>query len=136
MKKLMIITMLLIVGIVEGRAQERIDALLSRDISQGTTTLRMAVKRDPATGEVIKRVKELTATSNRALAKEFIEAFEAERDSAVVWEQSNISGVYQVTAVWQDPKRVYSINVTGGTLVVYAQTIYREDKTTNKNSEF
>ena len=88
----------------------------------------MAVKRDETTGEIIKRVAELTATNDKALAKDFREAFEAERAKADVWEENKYSTVYQVTAVWLNPKRIYTITITGNTVVVYAQTIYQSSE--------
>ncbi len=126
MKRLLIFATLLVAAIAECNAQEKIDELLNREIDRGTTVLRMAVKRDPETGEIIKRVKEFSTTGNKSLAKEFIKAFEEERDNTDGWEENRRSNVAQITAVWRNPKRVYSLTSTGSTLVVYAQTIYRE----------
>ena len=128
MKRIAIFLILIVAIATESSAQERIDALLGRDISGGTTTYRMAVKRDETTGEIIKRVAELTATNDKALAKDFREAFEAERAKADVWEENKYSTVYQVTAVWLNPKRIYTITITGNTVVVYAQTIYQSSE--------
>lgn len=130
MKKLLVLLLLFVASIATSSAQERIDKLLDRDISEGTTTMRMAVKRDPTTGDIIKRVKEFTTTGDRSLAKEFIQAFEAERDNADGWEENRRGNVVQITAVWRNPKRIYTLTSTGATLVVYAQTIY--DETTEK----
>ena len=86
------------------------------------------MKRDPETGEIIKRVYELSAIDHKSLAKEFIEAFTRDRESADVWDESENGSIYNVTAVWQNPKRVYSLAVGGSMVTVYAQTIYREEK--------
>lgn len=115
------------IATIECQAQERIDELLNRELDGGTTAFRMAVKRDAESGEIVKRVKELSSTGNRALAKEFIEAFDAERESADGWEENRRTNVRQITAVWTNPKRIYTITVTGSTLSVHAQTIYREE---------
>ena len=128
MKQLLILATLLIVSVAECDAQQRIDELLNREIDSGTTVLKMAVKRDPENGEIIKRVKEFTTTGNNKLAKEFIEAFESERESVDGWEENRSAGVVQMTAIWRNPKRVYTITVAGSTLAVFAQTVYREDK--------
>jgi hypothetical protein len=89
--------------------------------------LRVAVKRDPETGEIIKRVTELTVIDDRALAKEFIEAFKAERYSADVWEEEANGKIYLVTAVWSDPKRIYRLDTNGSLVTVYEQIIYKEE---------
>ena len=130
MKRLLIICSLLIAGVTSSHAQEHIDALLTRDIegNRHGMTLRSAVKRDPGTGEIIKRVYELSAIDHKSLAKEFIEAFKRDRESADVWDESENGSIYNVTAVWQNPKRVYSLAVGGSMVTVYAQIIYREDK--------
>lgn len=123
----MIVAMVAI-ATIECQAQERIDELLNRELGDGTTVYRMAVKRDAESGEIIKRVKELTSTGNRALSKEFIEAFDAERESADGWEENRSNNARQITAVWTNPKRIYMIIATGSTLSVHAQTIYREER--------
>lgn len=128
MKRLLILAVLFVVAVAECDAQQRIDELLNREIESGTTVLKMAVKRDPDTGEIIKRVKEFTTTSNKQLAKEFVAAFESERESVDGWEENRHGGVVQITAVWVNPKRIYTITMAGSTLSVYAQTIYREEK--------
>lgn len=127
MKRLLIIAAMVAIATIECQAQERIDELLNRELDGGTTAFRMAVKRDAESGEIVKRVKELSSTGNRALAKEFIEAFDAERESADGWEENRRTNVRQITAVWTNPKRIYTITVTGSTLSVHAQTIYREE---------
>ena len=124
MKRLFLIIALCVVAIAEGSAQEHIDKLFEGDIIKGTTSYRMAVKRDPDSGEIIKRVRELSIIDNRTMAKTFIEAFEAERDGADAWEDNNFSNVRQIMVVWREPKRVYSLSVTGNTVVVYTQTNY------------
>ena len=132
MKQLLILATLLIVSVAECDAQQRIDELLNREIDSGTTVLKMAVKRDPETGEIIKRVKEFTTTGNNKLAKEFIEAFESERESVDGWEENRNGGVVQITAVWVNPKRIYTITVAGSALSVFTQTIYREEDKKSK----
>lgn len=128
MKRLLIIVAMVAIATIECQAQERIDELLNRELGGGTTVYRMAVKRDAESGEIIKRVKELSAMGNRALAKEFIEAFDAERESADGWEENRSNNTRQITAVWTNPKRIYMITTTGSTLSVHAQTIYREER--------
>lgn len=128
MKRLLIIVAIVAIAAIECQAQERIDELLNRELNGGTTVYRMAVKRDAESGEIIKRVKELKAMGNRALAKEFLEAFDAERESADGWEESRSNNTRQITAVWTNPKRIYMITATGSTLSVHAQTIYREER--------
>lgn len=107
--------------------------MLTRDIggNRHGITLRSAVKRDPETGEVIKRVYELSAVNNRSLATEFVDAFHTDRETADVWDESRNGSIYNVTAVWLNPKRIYSLAVAGSMVTVYAQTIYREDKQSN-----
>lgn len=133
MRRLLIICMLLVAGVTSSSAQEHIEALLTRDIggNRHGITLRSAVRRDPDTGEVIKRVYELSAVNNRSLAKEFVDAFHTDRETADVWDESRNGSIYNVTAVWLNPKRIYSLAVAGSMVTVYAQTIYREDKQSN-----
>lgn len=133
MKRLLIFAALLVGAIAECSAQQKIDELLNREISGGTTVMRMAVKRDEATGQIIKRVKEFTSTGNKSLAKEFIEAFEAERKNTDGWEENRNASVVQITAVWRNPKRIYSLTTTDATIVVYAQTIYNEATKNDEN---
>ena len=85
------------------------------------------MKRDPGTGEIIKRVTELTAIDDKALAKEFIEAFKAERDYADAWEEEANGKIYLVTAVWSNPKRIYRLDTNGSLVTVYEQIIYKEE---------
>lgn len=127
MKRLLIIVAMISIATIKCQAQERIDELLNRELDGGTTVYRMAVKRDPESGEIIKRVKELNSTGNRALVKEFLEAFDAERESVDGWEENRYSNGRQITAVWTNPKRIYTITAIGSTLSVYAQTVYREE---------
>ena len=120
---------LLVATVAECSAQERIETLLKRDMQSNKygQGLRVAVKRDPATGEIIKRVTEFTAIDDKALAKEFIEAFKAERDTADVWEEEANGKIYLVTAVWSNPKRIYRLDTNGSLVTVYEQIIYKEE---------
>lgn len=132
MKRLLIIFMLSIASIAEGSAQEHIDALVNRDIGGSRNgymcTKRMAVKRDPNTGEIAKRVVEFVTRDNKELAKQFIAAFKADMETAEVSEEREERNIYVATAVWLDPKRIYNISVTGDLVVVNVQTIYQEEK--------
>lgn len=132
MKRLLIIFMLSIASIAEGSAQEHIDALVNRDIGGSRNgymcTKRMAVKRDPDTGEIAKRVVEFVTRDNKELAKQFIAAFKADMETAEVSEEREERNIYVATAVWLDPKRIYNISVTGDLVVVNVQTIYQEEK--------
>ena len=132
MKRLLIIFMLSIASIAEGSAQEHIDALVNRDIGGPRNgymcTKRMAVKRDPNTGEIAKRVVEFVTRDNKELAKQFIAAFKADMETAEVSEEREERNIYVATAVWLDPKRIYNISVTGDLVVVNVQTIYQEEK--------
>lgn len=129
MKRLFFIVALLVAAVAECSAQERIEALLKRDMQSNKygQGLRVAVKRDRETGEIIKRVTELTVIDDKALAKEFIEAFKAERDTADVWEEEANGKIYLVTAVWSDPKRIYRLDTNGSLVTVYEQIIYKEE---------
>lgn len=134
MKKLLVFVMLLVATIAESQAQEHIDALLNGDIESNRRglTMRSAVKRDPATGEIIKRVVEFTAIDDKSLVKEFIAAFKTDRNTAEVWDENESGLTYNITAVWLNPKRVYTLTASGSSVVtVYAQTIYREEKNNN-----
>lgn len=132
MKRLLIIFMLSIASIAKGSAQEHIDALVNRDIGGSRNgymcTKRMAVKRDPDTGEIAKRVVEFVTRDNKELAKQFIAAFKADMETAEVSEEREERNIYVATAVWLDPKRIYNISVTGDLVVVNVQTIYQEEK--------
>ena len=129
MKRLFFIVALLVATAAECSAQESIVALLKRDMQSNKygQALRVAVKRDPETGEIIKRVTELSIIDDRALAKEFIEAFKAERYSADVWEEEANGKIYLVTAVWSDPTRIYRLDTNGSLVTVYEQIIYKEE---------
>lgn len=124
--------MFAIASVAEGSAQEHIDALVNRDIGGSRNgymcTKRMAVKRDPDTGEIIKRVTEVVIRDNKELAKQFVEAFKTDIQTAEVSEERDERKLYSATAIWLDPKRIYNISVTGGLVVVNVQTIYREDE--------
>lgn len=132
MKRLLIIAMFAIASVAEGSAQEHIDALVNRDIGGSRNgymcSKRMAVKRDPDTGEIIKRVTEVVIRDNKELAKQFVEAFKTDIQTAEVSEESDERKLYSATAIWLDPKRIYNISVTGDLVVVNVQTIYREDE--------
>ena len=132
MKRLLIVMALLIAGVAESSAQQRIDALLNRDIggvpSGYHCTKRIAVKRDPDSGEVVKRVMEVIINDNKELAKQFVEAFKLDLPTSEVCEEGQKGKVYAATAVWLNPKRVYNISVTGSLVVVNVQTIYREEE--------
>lgn len=132
MKRLLIIAMFAIASVAEGSAQEHIDALVNRDIGGSRNgymcTKRMAVKRDPDTGEIIKRVTEVVIRDNKELAKQFVEAFKTDIQTAEVSEERDERKLYSATAIWLDPKRIYNISVTGDVVVVNVQTIYREDE--------
>ena len=129
MKRLIILFMFCIMGMSEGFAQQHIDALLSGDLynsNKSNTTFRMAVKRDPETGEVIKKVTELVVRDNKALNKRFIEAFKAEQTNVDVWQEKEYNGIYDVTAIWSNPKRIYKLKI-GTVMIVSAQVIYKEE---------
>lgn len=132
MKRLLIIAMFAIASVAEGSAQEHIDALVNRDIGGSRNgymcTKRMAVKRDPDTGEIIKRVTEVVIRNNKELAKQFVDAFKRDIQTAEVSEESDGRNIYVATAIWLDPKRIYNISVNGDLVVVNVQTIYREDE--------
>ena len=133
MKKLLVFVMLLVATIAESQAQEHIDALLNGDIESNRhgLSMRSAVKRDPATGEIIKRVVELTVIDDKSLVKEFIAAFKTDRNTAEAWDENESGLTYNVTAVWLNPKRVYTLATSGSMITVIAQTIYREEKNNN-----
>lgn len=124
--------MLAIASIAEGSAQQHIDALVNRDIGGSRNgymcTKRMAVKRDPDTGEIIKRVTEIVVRDNKELTKQFVEAFKIDIQTAEVSEERDERNIYVATAIWLDPKRIYNISVTRDLVVVNVQTIYREEE--------
>ena len=130
MKRLFIFIILCFMGVAEGYAQEHIDALLNGDLYNNkriNATYRMAVKRDPETGEVIKKVTELVVRDNRALSKRFIEAFKAEQESVDVWQEQDKGSVYDITAIWSNPKRIYKLRIGGSVMVVSTKIIYKEE---------
>lgn len=129
MKRLLILIAFCILGLAEGYAQQHIDALLNGNLynsNKSNTTFRMAVKRDPETGEVIKKVTELVVRDNKALNKRFIEAFKAEQADVDVWQEKEYDGIYEVTAIWSNPKRIYKLKI-GTVMIVSAQVIYKEE---------
>ena len=129
MKRLLILIVFCILGLAEGYAQQHIDALLNGNLynsNKSNTTFRMAVKRDPETGEVIKKVTELVVRDNKALNKRFIEAFKAEQANVDVWQEKEYDGIYDVTAIWSNPKRIYKLKI-GTVMIVSAQVIYKEE---------
>lgn len=129
MKRLLILIAFCILGLAEGYAQQHIDALLNGNLynsNKSNTTFRMAVKRNPETGEVIKKVTELVVRDNKALNKRFIEAFKAEQANVDVWQEKEYDGIYDVTAIWSNPKRIYKLKI-GTVMVVSAQVIYKEE---------
>ena len=129
MKRLLISIAFCILGLAEGYAQQHIDALLNGNLynsNKSNTTFRMAVKRDPETGEVIKKVTELVVRDNKALNKRFIEVFKAEQTNVDVWQEKEYDGIYDVTAIWSNPKRIYKLKI-GPVMVVSAQVIYKEE---------
>jgi hypothetical protein len=133
MKRLLILIAFCILGLAEGYAQQHIDALLNGNLynsnynsNKSNTTFRMAVKRDPETGEVIKKVTELVVRDNKALNKRFIEAFKAEQADVDVWQEKEYDGIYDVTAIWSNPKRIYKLKI-GTVMIVSAQVIYKEE---------
>ena len=129
MKKLLIIVAFVVAGVTQSSAQEHIEALLNSDIVNNKGySLRVAIKRDPETGEVVKQVKELTSLSGRPLIKEFVKAFKSDRATADVWEECDNGSMYDATGVWSNPKRIYTIVVNGPMITVSTQTIYREEQ--------
>ena len=130
MKRLIILFMFCLMGISEGFAQQHIDALLRGDLynnKKSNTTFRMAVKRDPVTGEVIKKVSELVVRDNTALMKKFVEAFKAEQAGVDVWQEQDNGNTYDVTAIWSKPKRIYKFRISGSVMVISTQVIYEEE---------
>lgn len=134
MKKFLIVILLSIAAVVESRAQEHIDALMRRDLytksGNREVKFRSGTKRDPQTGEVIKRVTEFIVKDDKALIKEFIEAFNIDSESADTWSYSEAHAgkPEQYLLVWQNPMRVYSLSRSGNLLIVMVQTIYRPEE--------
>lgn len=130
MKKFLIVVMLSIAAVVESSAQERIDALLNRDLYSKSgkryATLRSAVKRDSDTGEVIKRVTELAVKDDKTLMKEFINAFMLECESAFTYQISEADGKQML--IWQDPLRIYTLSQTEDRFTVTRQIIDRPEE--------
>ena len=130
MKRLLILIAFCILGLAEGYAQQHIDALLNGNLynsNKSNTTFRMAVKRDPVTGEVIKKVSELVVRDNKALMKKFVEAFKAEQAGVDVWQEQDNGNTYDVTAIWSKPKRIYKFRISGSVMVISTQVIYKEE---------
>ena len=130
MKRLIILFMFCVMGMSEGFAQQHIDVLLRGDLynnKKSNTTFRMAVKRDPVTGEVIKKVSELVVRDNKALMKKFVEAFKAEQAGVDVWQEQDNGNTYDVTAIWSKPKRIYKFRISGSVMVISTQVIYKEE---------
>ena len=130
MKRLIILIAFCLMGISEGFAQQHIDALLRGDLynnKKSNTTFRMAVKRDPVTGEVVKKVSELVVRDNKALMKKFVEAFKAEQAGVDVWQEQDNGNTYDVTAIWSKPKRIYKFRISGSVMVISTQVIYKEE---------
>ena len=122
--------MFCVMGMSEGFAQQHIDALLRGDLynnKKSNTTFRIAVKRDPVTGEVIKKVSELVVRDNKALMKKFVEAFKAEQAGVDVWQEQDNGNTYDVTAIWSKPKRIYKFRISGSVMVISTQVIYKEE---------
>ena len=134
MKKFLIVMMLSVASVAESSAQEHIDALMKRDLytksGNREVQLRSGAKRDPQTGEVIKRVTELIVKDDKALIKEFIEAFETDCELADTWSYSeaNAGKPEEYLLVWQNPMRIYSLSRNDNLIVVNVQTIYRQEE--------
>lgn len=140
MKRFLIVALLLVAGIAESSAQEHIDALMQRELHSRTgkrdVVLRSAVKRDPDSGEIIKRVTELYVKDDKTLIQEFIGAFIADCETADTWscdERSDKSTDYLL--VWQNPMRIYSLKRYDNAINVNIQVIYRQEKNTNPKNE-
>ena len=130
MRRLLILVAFCLMGISEGFAQQHIDALLRGDLynsNKSNTTFRMAVKRNPVTGEVVKKVTELVVRDNKSLTKKLVEAFKAEQAGVDVWQEQDKGNVYDVTAIWSNPKRIYKLRISGSVVVVSTQVIYIEE---------
>ena len=134
MKKFLIVVMLSVAAVVESSAQEHIDALMRRDLytksGNREVKLRSGTKRDPQSGDVVKRVTELIVRDDRALIKEFVEAFEVDCESADTWSYSeaHASKPEEYLLVWQNPMRIYSLSRSGNFIIVTVQTIYRQEE--------
>lgn len=130
MKRLLIIVAFCCMGLTNGFAQQHVDALMRGDFynnKKSNTTFRMAVKRDSVSGEVVKKVAELVVRDNKALNKKFLEAFKAEQAGVDVWQEQDNGNVYDITAIWSSPKRIYRLRLAGSVMVVSTQVIYIEE---------
>ena len=134
MKKFLIIVILSVAAVMESSAQEHIDALMRRDLytksGNREVKLRSGTKRDPQTGEIIKRVTELVIKDDKALIKEFVEAFDVDSEMADTWSYSEAHAgkPEEYLLVWQNPMRIYSLSRSGNLLIVTVQTIYRQEE--------
>ena len=134
MKKFLIVVILSVAAVMESSAQEHIDALMRRDLytksGNREVKLRSGTKRDPQTGEIIKRVTELVIKDDKALIKEFVEAFEVDSEMADTWSYSEAHAgkPEEYLLVWQNPMRIYSLSRSGNLLIVTVQTIYRQEE--------
>ena len=61
------------------------------------------------------------------MAKEFIESFSAERDTADVWVEEASGKIRLITAIYSNPKRIYRLDTNGSLCTVYEQVIYKEE---------
>ena len=113
MKKFLIVVILSVAAVMESSAQEHIDALMRRDLytksGNREVKLRSGTKRDPQTGEIIKRVTELVIKDDKALIKEFVEAFDVDSEMADTWSYSEAHAgkPEEYLLVWQNPMRIY-----------------------------
>lgn len=134
MKKFLIVVILSVAAVMESSAQEHIDALMRRDLytksGNREVKLRSGTKRDPQTGEIIKRVTELVIKDDKALIKEFVEAFDVDSEMADTWSYSEAHAgkPEEYLLVWQNPMRIYSLSRSGNLLIVTVQTIYRQEE--------
>lgn len=134
MKKFLIVVILSVAAVMESSAQEHIDALMRRDLytksGNREVQLRSGTKRDPQTGEIIKRVTELVIKDDKALIKEFVEAFDVDSEMADTWSYSEAHAgkPEEYLLVWQNPMRIYSLSRSGNLLIVTVQTIYRQEE--------
>ena len=134
MKKFLIVVILSVAAVMESSAQEHIDALMRRDLytksGNREVQLRSGTKRDPQTGKIIKRVTELVIKDDKALIKEFVEAFDVDSEMADTWSHSEAHAgkPEEYLLVWQNPMRIYSLSRSGNLLIVTVQTIYRQEE--------
>ena len=134
MKKFLIVVILSVAAVMESSAQEHIDALMRRDLytksGNREVKLRSGTKRDPQTGEIIKRVTELVIKDDKALIKEFVEAFDVDSEMADTWSYSEAHAgkPEEYLLVWQNPMRIYSLSRSDNLLIVTVQTIYRQEE--------